>query len=70
LSNRFRPLSPAETDGETALTTGRCFKDSDYIPSRAWQYDIDAAKPYTLTISWLDERIVEDGKVVHPALWP
>ena len=34
----------------------------DYIPSRDWQYDIDAEKPYTLTISWTDERTVEDVK--------
>lgn len=41
----------------------------DYIPSREWQYDIDAEKPYTLTVSWTDERTVEDVKVVRPALW-
>jgi hypothetical protein len=41
----------------------------DYIPSRDWQYDIDAQKPYTLTISWTDERTVEDLKVLRPALW-
>ena len=41
----------------------------DYISSPDWQYDIDAEKPYTLTISWTDERTVEDVKVVRPALW-
>ena len=41
----------------------------DYIPSREWQYDIDAEKPYTLTISWTDGRTVEDVKEVRPALW-
>ncbi len=41
----------------------------DYIPGREWQYDIDAQKPYTLTISWTDARTVEDVKVVRPALW-
>jgi hypothetical protein len=41
----------------------------DYILSREWQYDIDAEKPYTLTISWTDERTVEEVKMVRPALW-
>lgn len=41
----------------------------DYIPGRDWQYDIDAEKPYTLTISWTDERTVEDVKVLRPAFW-
>ncbi len=41
----------------------------DYILSREWQYDIDAGKPYTLTVSWTDERTVDEVNVVCPALW-
>ena len=41
----------------------------DYIPRREWQYDIDSEKPYTLNISWTDERTVKEVKMISPALW-
>lgn len=41
----------------------------DYIDGRNWQYDIDDKLPYTLTISWTDERTVKSIYKVSPALW-
>jgi hypothetical protein len=41
----------------------------DYIPGRIWQYDIDADDPYTLAVSWTDDRKVEKIEVIRPALW-
>lgn len=41
----------------------------DYIPSRIWQYDMDADEPYTLAISWTDDQKVKEIEVIRPALW-
>jgi hypothetical protein len=41
----------------------------DYIPGIIWQYDIDADDPYTLAVSWTDDRKVEKIEVIRPALW-
>lgn len=41
----------------------------DYTPGRVWEYDIDAKEPYTLSISWSEERTVEAIKKVSPARW-
>ena len=41
----------------------------DYIPSRIWQYDIDVDESYTLTVSWGDDRTVDQIEVIRPALW-
>lgn len=40
----------------------------DYIPGIIWQYDIDADDPYTLAVSWTDDRKVEKIEVIRPAL--
>lgn len=41
----------------------------DYIPGIIWQYDIDADDPYTLAVSWTDDRKVKKIEVIRPALW-
>lgn len=41
----------------------------DAIPQRTWQYDIDADEPYTLSITWNDDRKIQKIETIRPALW-
>jgi hypothetical protein len=69
-ADRVPAMNKSMTTKEVVDTVG----EPDYILSAwpaadaAWEYDIDAAKPYTLRVVWKDSKIVRTERI-DPPVW-